>query len=162
MYSQVEVDKIASGSNLSNPLFTTYYAPRTYNLWGLPYHTEEDPYTQIHYRAAMDNPRWSLANNEFTEINDRLIGSLNLSYNPLEWFSINYRLGVDFFANNQKEVYELGAGETGGRSTPPSGGQLTDFNYTNRQINSTLNFVFEKTFAEDLISIWSWEVNFMI
>jgi TonB-linked SusC/RagA family outer membrane protein len=149
MYSQVEVDKIASGSNLSNPLFTTYYAPRTYNLWGLPYHTEADPYTQIHYRAAMDNPRWSLANNEFSEINDRLIGSLNLNYKPLDWFSINYRMGVDFFANNQKEIYELGAGETGGRSTPPSGGQLTDFNYTNRQINSTINLVFEKTFAKD-------------
>jgi hypothetical protein len=56
MYSQVDVDKIASGSNLSNPLFTTYYSPRTYNLWGIPYHVEGDPYRQIHYRAAMDNP----------------------------------------------------------------------------------------------------------
>ena len=46
-------------------------------------------------------------------------------------------------------MYELGSGETGGRSNPPTGGQLTDFNYTNRQINSTLNLVFEKTFAED-------------
>lgn len=149
MYSQMEIDKIASGSNLSNPLFTTYYAPRTYNLWGLPYHTEDDPYEQIHYRSAMDNPRWSLANNKFTEVNDRLIGSLNINYKPLEWFSINYQLGIDFFANRQKEVYELGAGETGGRTNPPSGGQLTDFNYTNRQLNSTLNFVFEKTFASD-------------
>ena len=149
MYSQVDVDKIASGSNLSNPLFTTYYAPRTFNLWGIPYHVEGDPYRQIHYRAAMDNPRWSLANNSFSEINDRLIGNMNLNYKPLDWFSIRYQLGVDFFANNQKEVYELGSGETGGRTNPPSGGQLTDFNYTNRQINSTLNFVFEKTIADD-------------
>ena len=59
---------------LSNPLFTTYYAPRTYNLWGIPYAEESDPFQQIHYRATMDNPRWSLANNTFTEINDRLIG----------------------------------------------------------------------------------------
>lgn len=149
MYSQVDVDKIASGSNLSNPLFTTYYAPRTYNLWGIPYHVEGDPYRQIHYRAAMDNPRWSLANNSFNEVNDRLIGNLNLNYKPLDWFSIKYQLGVDYFTNNQKEVYELGAGETGGRTNPPSGGQLTDFNYTNRQVNSTLNLVFEKTFADD-------------
>jgi TonB-linked SusC/RagA family outer membrane protein len=149
MYSQVDVDKIASGSNLSNPLFTTYYSPRTYNLWGIPYHVEGDPYRQIHYRAAMDNPRWSLANNSFNEVNDRLIGNLNLNYKPLDWFSIKYQLGVDYFTNNQKEVYELGAGETGGRTNPPSGGQLTDFNYTNRQINSTLNFVFEKTIADD-------------
>jgi TonB-linked SusC/RagA family outer membrane protein len=84
MYSQVDVDKIASGSNLSNPLFTTYYSPRTYNLWGIPYHVEGDPYRQIHYRAAMDNPRWSLANNSFNEVNDRLIGNLNLNYKPLD------------------------------------------------------------------------------
>lgn len=149
MYSQVDVDKIASGSNLSNPLFTTYYAPRTYNLWGLPYQTEADPYSQIHYRAAMDNPRWSLANNSLNEINDRMIANIHFDYQPLDWFSIQYRVGVDYFTNNQKEVYELGSGETGGRSNPPSGGKLTDFNYTNRQINSTINLVFEKTFAED-------------
>jgi TonB-linked SusC/RagA family outer membrane protein len=149
MYSQVDVDKIASGSNLSNPLFTTYYAPRTFDLWGIPYHVEGDPFRQIHYRSTMDNPRWSLANNSFNEINDRLIGNLNLSYKPLDWFSVRYQIGVDYFTNNQKEVYELGSGETGGRTNPPSGGQLTDFNFTNRQINSTLNFVFEKTFADD-------------
>ena len=149
MYSSVDVDKIASGSNLSNPLFTTYYAPRTFNLWGIPYHVEGDPYTQIHYRAAMDNPRWSLANNSFNEVNDRLIGNLNFYYSPLDWLSIKYQAGVDYFTNNQKEIYELGAGETSGRTDPPSGGQLTDFNYTNRQINSTLNLIFKKTFADD-------------
>lgn len=149
MYSQVDVDKIPSGSNLSNPLFTTYYAPRTYNLWGIPYSEEGDPFQQIHYRATMDNPRWSLANNSFGEINDRLIGNLNLNYEVLDWFSIKYQIGIDYFTNNQKEVYELGSGETGGRTTPPSGGQLTDFNYTNRQVNSTLNLVFTKTFADD-------------
>jgi TonB-linked SusC/RagA family outer membrane protein len=148
MYSQVDIDKIASGSNLSNPLFTTYYAPRTYNLWGLPYHVEGDPYQQVHYRAAMDNPRWSIANNAFNEVNDRLIGNLHFDYRPLDWFSVQYRIGVDYFTNNQKEVYELGSGETGGRTVPPSGGQLTDFNYTNRQVNSTLNLVFNKTFGD--------------
>ncbi|MCG8309105.1 MAG: SusC/RagA family TonB-linked outer membrane protein [Cytophagales bacterium] len=149
MYSNVDVDKIASGSNLSNPLFTTYYAPRTFNLWGIPYHAEADPYTQIHYRAAMDNPRWSLANNDFNEVNDRLIGNLNFNYEIQNWLTLKYQLGVDYFTNNQKEVYELGSGETGGRTTPPSGGQLTDFNFTNRQVNSTLNLIFQKTFAED-------------
>ncbi len=149
MYSQVNVDKIASGSNLSNPLFTTYYAPRSYDLWGTPYHTESDPFAQIHYRSAMDNPRWSLANNAFTEINDRVIGNMNLTYKPLEWFAIKYQLGVDYFTNNQKEIYELGSGETGGRTSPPSGGELTDFSYSRRQINSTLNLIFDHKFSDD-------------
>lgn len=149
IYSQVNVDKIASGSNLSNPLFTTYYAPRSYDLWGTPYATESDPYSQIHYRGTMDNPRWSLANNEFTEVNDRVIGNMNLTYKPLEWFSVKYQLGVDYFTNNQKEIYELGSGETGGRTSPPSGGELTDFSYSRRQINSTLNLIFDHKFSED-------------
>lgn len=149
MYSQVDIDKIASGSNLSNPLFTTYYAPRTFNLWGIPYHVEGDPYRQIHYRAAMDNPRWSLANNSFNEVNDRMIGNVNLNYKPLDWFSVRYMVGVDYFTNNQKEVYELGSGETGGRTNPPSGGELTDFSYSNRQVNSTLNLLFEKKILND-------------
>jgi len=156
MYSQVSIDKIASGSNLSNPLFTTYYAPRSYDLWGTPYSTESDPYAQIHYRSAMDNPRWSLANNQFTEINDRVIGNMNLTYKPLEWFSVKYQLGVDYFTNNQKEVYELGSGETGGRTSPPSGGELTDFSYSRRQINSTLNLIFDHNFSE------AFKMNFVL
>lgn len=146
-YTRMEVDKIANGSNLSNPLFTTYFAPRSYDLWGTPYAREDDPYAQYHYRAAMDNPRWSLENNNFTEINDHLAGITGLSYNPWKILSINYKLGVDYVSIGSKEVYELGSGETGGRSNPPSGGKITDFLYQQREVNSNLNMILKKSFG---------------
>jgi TonB-linked SusC/RagA family outer membrane protein len=155
MYTNIAVDKMASGSNLSNPLFTTYFAPRSYDLWGTPYHVEGNPYQQIHYRAAMDNPRWSLANNRFTEENDRIIGSLNFDYNPLDWLQIRYQIGMDQFTNGQKEVYEMGSGETGGRSNPP-GGRITDFVYNNRQYNSNFNIGLNTRFLD------TWSVNFVV
>ncbi len=144
MYSKMAVTKLPSGSNLSNPLFTTYYAPRSYDLWGTPFAKEDDPYEQIHYRSAMDNPRWSLANNKFTEDNDRIIGNINLEYEILENLNLRYQLGIDQITNSQKEVYELGSGRTGGRTSPPSGGEITDFLYAQRQYNSNLSISYNK------------------
>ncbi|WP_109830871.1 SusC/RagA family TonB-linked outer membrane protein [Reichenbachiella versicolor] len=155
MYTNMHIDKIASGSNLSNPLFTTYFAPRSYNLWGTPYHVEGSPYEQIHYRAAMDNPRWSLANNEFTEDNDRFIGNIHFKYDVKDWLKLRYQIGMDQFTNSQKEVYELGSGETGGRNSPPTGGKLTDMIFTQRQLNSNVNLTFDKSFGD-------FNVNFML
>jgi len=149
-YSDLDVDKIASGSNLSNPLFTVYYAPRSYDLWGTPFTSESDPFSQIHYRSNMDNPRWSLANNVFNEKNRRVIGNINLAYEPFEWLKFGYRLGVDYFTNEQKEVYEKGSGETGGRTNPPSGGRITDFVFTQNQINSNLTITVDKNITEDI------------
>jgi TonB-linked SusC/RagA family outer membrane protein len=149
-YSDLSVDKVPSGSNLSNPLFTTYFAPRSYDLWGTPYAFEDDPYRQIHYRSNMDNPRWSLENNELSEQTRRTIGNILLSYNPLEWITFNYRLGLDQFTTQAKEVYEKGSGETGGRTNPPSGGQITDFIFAQNQINSNLNVTFDKNITEEI------------
>lgn len=148
MYSNMHVDKIASGSNLSNPLFTTYFAPRSYDLWGTPYHVEGQPYNQIHYRAAMDNPRWSLANNAFTEDNDRFIGNIHFGYEIIEGLKFKYQIGMDQFTNSQKEVYELGSGDTGGRRVIPTAGQITDLMFTQRQLNSNANLTFNKSFGD--------------
>lgn len=155
-YSDLSVDKIPSGSNLSNPLFTSYFAPRSYDLWGTPYAVEDDPYQQIHYRGAMDNPRWSLAHNDLSEQTRRTIGNINLSYNPLSWLSFNYRLGIDQFTTEAKEVYEKGSGETGGRTVPPSGGQITDFIFTQNQVNSNFNITLDRDFGEDF------NINFLV
>ncbi|WP_439881580.1 SusC/RagA family TonB-linked outer membrane protein [Pontibacter sp. MBLB2868] len=149
-YSDIDIDKIPGGSNLSNPLFTLYAAPRTFDLWGLPYAFPDDPYRQLNYRSAIDNPRWSLANNEFSEQTRRLIGSANVNYKPLEWIGINYRFGVDHFITDGKEVYELGSGFTGGRTNPPSGGQITDYAINQNQINSNISVNFNRDLTEDL------------
>ncbi|NBC83141.1 MAG: SusC/RagA family TonB-linked outer membrane protein [Bacteroidetes bacterium] len=144
MFTHLDINKPANGSNLSNPLFTVYFAPRSYDLFGTPYAEEDNPYQQIHYRSAMDNPRWSVENNKFNEKNDRFIGNIHFEYNLLDYLSVRYQLGADYLGNQQKEVYELGSGESGGRGTTPSGGQITDFNWSQRETNSNLSFILDK------------------
>jgi TonB-linked SusC/RagA family outer membrane protein len=148
MYTNMNVDKIPNGSNLSNPLFTVYYAPRSFDLWNNPYAYADDPYKQYHYRAAMDNPRWSMANNDFNETNDRVIGNTHFEYKPWDFLTVRYQIGVDFVTNNQKEIYEIGSGETGGRTDPPSGGKITDFSYFTRAWNSNATITFDKKFGD--------------
>ncbi|SIQ50662.1 SusC/RagA family TonB-linked outer membrane protein [Pontibacter lucknowensis] len=149
-YSDVHIDKVPGGSNLSNPLFTLYAAPRNFDLWGLPFADPLNPYRQFNYRGAIDNPRWALANNQFYEDTRRIISTANVSYKPLDWITLNYRLGGDFFITDGKEVYELGSGFTGGRTAQPSGGQINDYAFNQNQINSNLSVSFNRDFSEDL------------
>ncbi|MDX5436118.1 MAG: TonB-dependent receptor, partial [Pontibacter sp.] len=149
-YSDTHIDKVPGGSNLSNPLFTLYAAPRNFDLWGLPFAYPDDPFRQVNYRGAIDNPRWSLANNEFFEDTRRVIGSASINYKPLDWLTINYRLGNDFFVTDGKEVYQLGSGQSGGFTNPPSGGQINDFSFTQNQINSNLSVTLNRELTEDL------------
>lgn len=149
-YSDTHIDKVPGGSNLSNPLFTLYAAPRTFDLWGVPFADPNNPFRQINYRGAIDNPRWSLANNRFYEDTRRVISSASINYKPLEWISVNYRLGNDFFVTDGKEVYELGSGQTGGFRATPAGGQINDYTFIQNQINSNLSVTFNREFSEDL------------
>ncbi|MBC5993187.1 SusC/RagA family TonB-linked outer membrane protein [Pontibacter cellulosilyticus] len=149
-YSDVHIDKVPGGSNLSNPLFTLYAAPRTFDLWGTPFNFPGQPFRQVNYRSSIDNPRWSLANNRFFEDTRRVISSASINYKPLDWITLNYRLGGDFFVTDGKEVYELGSGFTGGFTNPPSGGQINDFSYIQNQVNSNLSLTFNRDLTEDL------------
>jgi len=150
IFTQSDVDKLPSGSNLSNPLFTVYYAPITYNLERLPYAEPDNPYQQIHYRSTMDNPYWSVNNNDFNEKNNRFIGNIRAEYKLFDPLKLHYQVGVDYLSNFQKEVYELGSGETGGRGDEPSGGQITDFAYARHEFNSNLKLVFNRKFYDKL------------
>lgn len=149
-YADTHIDKVPGGSNLSNPLFTLYAAPRTFDLWGLPFADPNNQFRQYNYRSAIDNPRWALANNKFYEDTRRFIGSANLTYKPLEWLSFNYRLGNDFFITDGKEVYELGSGFTGGRTATPSGGQINDYAFQQSQVNSNISAIINRDITEDL------------
>lgn len=155
-FSNVSVNKVPGGSNLSNPLFTVYFAPRTYDLTNLPYEEPGNPYVQRHYRRFMDNPYWAIEHNSYQEETDRMFGNTNFSYNPLDWMTVTYRIGIDKFTTTGKEVISLGAGN--GRAYPdwgapydqPSGGQIDDYTYQNRELNSNLTVNFSKRYSDIL------------
>ena len=155
--SRVNIDKLQGNSNLSNPLFTVYYAPRTYDLTHKPFEREENPFNQYNYRFTMDNPYWSLKHNSFNEVTDRFFGNTSISYQPLDWLRINYRVGLDRFLTTGHEVLSLGSGNTGGRGYPeyadfglgdPTGGQIDDYTYQRQELNSNASISITKDFGE--------------
>lgn len=150
--SRVDIDKIPGGSNLSNPLFTVYNAPRTYDLTNKPYESESDPFMQHHYRFAMDNPYWALKHNSYNEITDRFFGNAGISYQPFDWMRINYRIGLDRFLTTGHEVISLGSGGQG-RGYPefgwePAAGQIDDYTYQRQELNSNASLSITKDFGD--------------
>jgi len=150
--SRVDIDKIPGGSNLANPLFTVYFAPRTYDMTNKPFEQEGDPYLQHHYRFAMDNPYWALKHNSYNEITDRFFGNSGISYQPFEWMRINYRLGLDRFVTTGHEVISLGSGGQGRGyiefDIPPGGGQIDDYTYQRQELNSNASLTINKDFGD--------------
>ena len=150
--SNVDIDKIPGGSNLANPLFTVYFAPRTYDLTNKPFEHAENPYQQYHYRFAMDNPYWALKHNSYNEITNRFFGNTAIGYQPFEWMRINYRIGLDRFLTTGHEVISLGSGGQG-RGYPefgvePAAGQIDDYTYQRQEVNSNLSLSFTKDFGD--------------
>ena len=150
--SRVDIDKIPGGSNLSNPLFTVYNAPRTYDLTNKPFENESDPFMQYHYRFAMDNPYWALKHNNYNEITDRFFGNAGISYQPFDWMRINYRIGLDRFLTTGHEVISLGSGGQGRGypefGTTPAAGQIDDYTYQRQELNSNASLSITKDFGD--------------
>jgi TonB-linked SusC/RagA family outer membrane protein len=150
--SNVDIDKIPGGSNLANPLFTVYFAPRSYDLTNNPYEHEENPFQQYHYRFSMDNPYWALEHNSYKEVTNRFFGNAAISYQPFEWMRINYRIGLDRFLTTGHEVISLGSGGQG-RGYPefgmePAAGQIDDYNYQRQELNSNASISLTKDFGD--------------
>lgn len=150
--SRVDIDKIPGGSNLANPLFTVYFAPRTYDLTNTPFEWDHDPYQQKHYRRFFDNPYWALKHNSYNEVTDRFFGSTGISFQPFDWMRINYRIGLDRFMTTGHEVISLGSGG-GGRGYPdwgwePSAGQIDDYTFQRQELNSNASISIVKDFGD--------------
>ncbi len=150
--SRVDIDKVPGGSNLSNPLFTVYFAPRTYDLAGKPFEREEDPYIQYHYRFAMDNPYWALKHSSYNEITDRFFGNTAIQFQPFDWMSVNYRIGMDRFLTTGHEVISKGSGGNGRGyvefGIPPGGGQIDDYTYQRQELNSNASLRINHDFGD--------------
>lgn len=149
-YANSGGNRIQQGSNLANPLFTVYPAPITFDLHGLPFENADDPYTQVHYRTRFDNPYWSNKHNSFTDNTNRMFGNINMEYKPLDWITIKYTLGTDFFIERRKEVLSKGSGATAGRTSPPSGGSIAERSVFGRKINSDFLVTANRKLTDDL------------
>ena len=100
---------------------------------------------QNQYYLAYDNPYWSAYNNPFTDNVDRLIGNVAITYKPIDWLDVTYRLGDDNFTDNRKQVYAIGANTV----SPPTGEIDQDVQSFNK-LYSDLLFTFKHDFSPDI------------
>lgn len=133
---------------LSLPWWATFAVPPSYDLKGKPTHEPGEPFKQINFRGQHDNFFWAMEHNYAFDKTSRLFGNVNIDYKPLDWLSVNYRVGLDEFTTRAKDVTEKGSGS--GRTDPPSGGVIVNSIGYNRQINSNLNLTMAHRFGQGL------------
>lgn len=116
----------------------------------------EDNGTMRSY-GGTTNPRYAAESKRFGDDVLRLIGSANLSYQPLKWLNLSYRAGVDTYRDNRKTTAPGFQGLIGerlvddnGTAAAPGFGLIN--NYTNefRSINSTFIASAEGKLSSDL------------
>ena len=150
-YTHSTNNKIQQGSQLSGAMLGLFRTPPTFdNSNGYSNAADHvDAYTlpdgtQRNYRGGggYDNPYWSVNNNPFLSELDRIFGYAQASYQVLDWMSLNYRVGGDVYAQNDKQVTNIG-------SNAAPGGAVYLISYMNRQFNSDFTVNMHKTFSSD-------------
>jgi TonB-linked SusC/RagA family outer membrane protein len=56
------------------------------------------------YGAYTVNPYYYLGEDSYTSVVDRILGSAQLGYKPVEWFDINLRVGTDVSNDKRKQI----------------------------------------------------------
>lgn len=150
-----DISKLVGGNNSSSVLNGAYLSPPSYDLWGGSFVAAGNPNQQEYYHDGADNPRWSLANNQFNETTQKIFGNFYMKYKPIRWLELNYRGGGELLTEDINEVYGIGSSFSNGRTTPPSGGRIMSGQNMTQQINSNFNarlkFGNPKAFAFDLL-----------
>lgn len=141
-YTNSGGNRIQQGSNLSNPLFTLWPAPATWDLYGIPYETEDG--RMQNYRNFFDNPRWAVEKNPHTDDVNRFLGNMQLIYDPAPWMNVMYRIGTDFYSDRRKQIYAIGSWEAN------TIGRVYEEQLTSKEINSDLILNFNKDWNENI------------
>ena len=128
-YSLSTSHTIPEGYDLTDPLWTVYTSPSTWNP--LPY--LDSAGNQRVFRLSRNNPYWDLNNIYTNDKVSRFIPVLTVVYKPLDWLSITERGGADTYTE-QPDYYEA-----------PSSALVT----TGKIIQNSTNF---RQFNNDLIA----------
>ncbi len=141
-YTNSGGSRVQQGSNLSNPLFTLWPAPATWDLYGIPYETEDG--RMQNYRSNFDNPRWAVEKNPFTDNVDRFLGNMQFIYEPTSWMNIMYRIGTDFYSDRRKQIQAIGSFEAN------TIGRVYEEQLNNTEVNSDLIINLNKDWSDDI------------
>jgi len=103
-----------------------------------------------------DNPLWDAHNNVSHDKTNRVVGNVDLSYDPFKWLNIRALTGVDFAAtagNNMVSQYSSSYQNSplnsfASTSGVATGGIIDNYNDNDLQINGSLFATAKKTFGK--------------
>lgn len=135
------------GNQLSNPLFRTWFVPRS---WDLSYRPWQHPVTGANLdwaSGAQDNPYWTLANNLYNDEINRVFGNFSLRYQFNDWLSANVKVGTDNITYSASLYDQIGA--VGGAGASANGaGAIRDIRNVTSILNTTAFLTAQKKFGD--------------
>lgn len=127
-----------SSSSFARALFLA----RNWDL-NLPYENPVTGYSVTPLAGQFDHPLWSWEHDKIITNTNRIVAGLNLSYELNENISASYRIGINRYTLDRKEIRDLGSRAEGGL------GSITTDNFTNEDIESTFLLNFDYKLSED-------------
>ena len=134
-FSRNEQNGPMFGNNQSNGIGASSFARalilgRNWDM-SLPYETP-DHKSLFFVGDQADNPIWSWKYNTINTQMDRTIANVNMGYDITKWLSVDYRVGINDYKMDRKEVLNLGSRALGGK------GRILVSTYDTQEIESTL------------------------
>lgn len=136
-------DRTQEGNGLTNPLWSIYAAPITWNP--LP-ETWPDGSQRLYRSLSRNNPFFVIHNTGFTSTVNRFLPVATLAYSPASWITITERMGMDVYADNSR-YFEASTVNNGVFSN--AGGvsnRLQDY----RQLNNDIIVTLQKNLGKNL------------
>lgn len=127
-----------SSSSFARALFLA----RNWDL-NLPYKHPTTGYSVTPLAGQFDHPLWSWENDQIKTDTYRTVVGLNLSYKINDNISASYRVGMNRYNLERREIRDLGSRAESGV------GSITADNFMNQDIESTLLFNFNYKLSED-------------
>jgi TonB-linked SusC/RagA family outer membrane protein len=142
-YSHTESRMVQNGSNTSGPTLSLFRMPASYDITKNYY----DPilHTGDNYNRAYDNPLFTVNRNPYNSYTNRILGNTYFNADILPELKLTYKIGVDAYGNETKQIYDLGSK---GNSAADGSGQINKSTTNYMQIYSDLILRYNKTFGD--------------
>ncbi len=122
----------------------TYWSPR----WDVQDYIKPDG-THKTYLQGNNNPIYGTYSNVYKDDVNRLLTTMSFIYSPITWFDLNYKLGMDYYADFRKHAAPGPKGVVGETPHEDNGlGFVNEDRLSNRIINSNLMGTFKKDWSE--------------
>ena len=142
-------NRTQSGNQGANPLWRAIYAPRSYDVTGLP--VTDAAGNQIWYSSSEENPYWAIDHVTSTQELNRFYGNINLKYDFTSWLQADLKVGADVYSRSVKGFDDKGVRSNGNTSSAGLGG-LTDSQNLTRNLSSYLTLSANKEFGDFSLS----------